>query len=119
MKRRSARTSPSLSQDQRLAWIHELLTGASESLPYRVAGIRLLLYAQSLVKIVTLPTSTINDSSTGMTITLGLHPTGVPESFDSLREHLNARPNLRAGVEPDSPGCSPAPPRDGTCTPTP
>jgi hypothetical protein len=29
---RLAKASPSLSQDQRLAWIHELLTGASESL---------------------------------------------------------------------------------------
>lgn len=109
MKRRSARTSPSLSQDQRLAWIHELLTGTSESLPYRVAGILLLLYAQPLVKIVTLPTSTINDSSTGMTITLGLHPTDVPEPFASLlREHLNARPNLRTGAGPDSPWLFPS-----------
>lgn len=30
--------SPSLTQDQRLAWLDELLTGTSESLPYRVAG---------------------------------------------------------------------------------
>ncbi len=40
IQNRSAKTSPSLSQDQRLAWIHELLTGSSESLPYRVAGMR-------------------------------------------------------------------------------
>jgi hypothetical protein len=53
VQHRSAKTSPSLSQDQRLAWIHELLTGTSESLPYRVAGMLLLLYAQPLVKLVT------------------------------------------------------------------
>ncbi len=46
IQHRSAKTSPALSQDQRLAWIHELLTGTSESLPYRVAGMLLLLYAQ-------------------------------------------------------------------------
>lgn len=40
---RPARSSPSLTQDQRLAWINELLTGSSESLPYRVAGLLLLL----------------------------------------------------------------------------
>lgn len=49
VQHRSAKTSPSLSQDQRLAWIHELLTGTSESLPHRVAGMLLLLYAQPLV----------------------------------------------------------------------
>jgi hypothetical protein len=54
-------SSPSLSQDQRLAWIHELLTGTSESLPYRVAGMLLLLYAQPLVKVVTFPTSIVDD----------------------------------------------------------
>jgi ectoine hydroxylase-related dioxygenase (phytanoyl-CoA dioxygenase family) len=38
IQHRSAKTSPALSQDQRLAWIHELLTGTSESLPYRWPG---------------------------------------------------------------------------------
>ncbi len=74
VQHRSAKTSPSLSQDQRLAWIHELLTGTSESLPYRVAGMLLLLYAQPLVKVVSLPTSVIDDSDTGMSIVLGRHP---------------------------------------------
>lgn len=78
VQHRSAKTSPSLSQDQRLAWIHELLTGTSESLPYRVAGMLLLLYAQPLVKVVTFPTSIINDTDAGMTITLGDHPSDVP-----------------------------------------
>lgn len=49
VQHRPAKTSPSLSQDQRIAWIHELLTGTSESLTYRVAGTLLLLYAQPLV----------------------------------------------------------------------
>jgi hypothetical protein len=61
VQHRSAKTSPSLSQDQRLAWIHELLTGTSESLPYRVAGMLLLLYAQPLVKLVTFSTNVIDD----------------------------------------------------------
>ena len=41
---------PWLTRDQRLAWIKELLTGDTESLPYRVAGTLVLLYAQPLVK---------------------------------------------------------------------
>ena len=43
-----AKTSRLLTQDQRLAWIKELLTGDTESLPYRVAGTLVLLYAQPL-----------------------------------------------------------------------
>ena len=111
VQHRSAKTSPSLSQDQRLAWIHELLTGTSESLPYRVAGMLLLLYAQPLVRVVTFPTSIIDDADadSGMGIVLGTHPTDVPERFASLvREHLAARPNLRTGAGPDSPWLFPS-----------
>ncbi len=43
-----AKTSRLLTQDQRLAWIKELLTGDTESLPYRVAGTLVLVYAQPL-----------------------------------------------------------------------
>lgn len=109
VQHRSAKSSPSLSQDQRLAWIHELLTGTSESRPYRVAGMLLLLYAQPLVKVVTFPTSIVDDSDTGMSITLGAHPTDVPEPFASLiREHLAARPNLRTGAGTESPWMFPS-----------
>lgn len=104
IQHRPAKTSPSLSQDQRLAWIHELLAGTSESLPYRVAGMLLLLYAQPLVKVVTFRTSVVDDGDAGMSITLGSHPTDVPEPFASLlREHLATRPNLRTGAGPESP----------------
>lgn len=109
VQHRSAKTSPSLSQDQRLAWIHELLTGTSDSLPYRVAGMLPLLYAQPLVKVVTLQTSVVDDAGTDMSITLGARPTDVPEPFASLvREHLAARPNLRTGSEPESPWLFPS-----------
>ncbi|KRF18373.1 recombinase XerD [Nocardioides sp. Soil796] len=109
VQHRSAKASPSLSQDQRLAWIQELLTGTSESLPYRVAGMLLLLYAQPLVKVVAFPASIVDDSDSGMTITLGTHPTDVPEPFATLiRTHLGARPNLRTGAGPDSPWLFPS-----------
>jgi hypothetical protein len=64
----------------------------------------LLLYAQPLVKVVTLPTGVVDDSDTGMSITLGAHPTDVPEPFAPLiRDHLAARPNLRTGAGTESP----------------
>lgn len=109
VQHRSAKSSPSLSQDQRIAWIHELLTGTSESLPYRVAGMLLLLYAQPLVKVVTFPTSIVDDSDSGMSIMLGTHPTDVPEPFASqIREHLASRPNLRTGAGSSSPWMFPS-----------
>lgn len=109
VQHRSAKSSPSLSQDQRLAWIHELLTGSSDSLPYRVAGMLLLLYAQPLVRVVTLPANSIDDAESGMSIVLGKHPTEVPEPFARLLgDHLAARPNLRTGAGPESPWLFPS-----------
>ncbi|MDO5738534.1 MAG: hypothetical protein Q4P07_00120 [Ornithinimicrobium sp.] len=109
IQHRTAKASPSLSQDQLLAWIHELLTGTSESLPYRVAGMLLLLYAQPLVKVVALPTSVVDDADSGMSIRLGTYPTDLPEPFASLiREHAPSRPNLRSGAGPNSPWLFPS-----------
>jgi hypothetical protein len=109
VEHRAARTSPSLTQDQRLAWINELLTGTSESLPYRVAGLLLLLYAQPLVKVVTLQISILDDHPTGMSILLGKRPTDVPEPFAQLlRDHIAHRPNLRTGAGADSPWLFPS-----------
>lgn len=69
----------------------------------------LLLYAQPLVKVVTFPTNIVDDGDSGVTITLGAHPTHVPEPFAShIREHLASRPNLRTGAGTDSPWMSPS-----------
>lgn len=53
---RQAKTTRSLTQEQRLAWLKELITGDAQSLPYRVAGTLLLLYAQRHVRVAALPT---------------------------------------------------------------
>ncbi|MFB0839509.1 hypothetical protein ACETK3_16025 [Arthrobacter sp. E44] len=87
----TAKTRPAITQDQRVAWLRELLTGTSESLPYRVAGILLLLYAQPLVRVAKLRTDAIetNESTGNMRITFGPHPVPISEPFaDLLREHL-------------------------------
>lgn len=102
----TAKTRPAITQDQRVAWLRELLTGTSESLPYRVAGILLLLYAQPLVRVAKLRTDAIetNESTGNMRITFGAHPVPIPEPFaDLLREHLKSRPNLRTGSDAQSP----------------
>ncbi|WP_246136447.1 recombinase XerD [Leekyejoonella antrihumi] len=93
---RPTRHSPCLTQEQRLAWLRELLADDREMLSYRVAGALLLLYAQPLVKIAALPTSTIEADEAHMTILLGQHPVPVLEPFDGLlRQHLAHRSNLR------------------------
>ena len=102
----TAKSRPTITQDQRIAWLRELLTGTSESLPYRVAGILLLLYAQPLVRVAKLRTDAveINETTGNMRITFGTHPTSVPGAFaDLLREHLANRPNLRTAAGTQSP----------------
>jgi hypothetical protein len=89
--------SRSLTQEQRLAWLRELLTGDSETLAYRVAGTLLLLFAQPLTRIAALPTSAIAITEHDVRISLGREPIPVPQPFaDMLVNHTGSRPNLRA-----------------------
>ena len=89
--------SRALTQQQRLAWLRELLDGDSESLAYRVAGILLLLFAQPLTKIAALRTSAITITDNDVRISLGQEPIPVPQPFaDMLINHTGSRPNLRA-----------------------
>jgi hypothetical protein len=94
---RQAPPSRSLTQQQRMAWLRELLTGDSETLPYRVAGTLLLLFAQPLTRIAALPTSAIATTDNDVQISLGREPIPVPQPFaDMLIKHTRSRPNLRA-----------------------
>jgi hypothetical protein len=98
---RQAKTVRVLTQDQRLEWIRELLSGDSESLPYRVAGALLLLYAQPLVKVASIPMNKVLSAPDGLSLDLGVTPSPVPEPFaELLKRHINSRPNLRtAGAD--------------------
>lgn len=102
----TAKARPALPQEQRLVWLRELLTGTSESLPYRVAGMLLLLYAQPLVRVAALRTDAINvnDTTDTITISFGTHPVPVPQPFaELLAQHLGNRPNLRTASGAESP----------------
>ena len=100
--------SRALTQDQRLAWLRELLDGDSESLAYRVAGILLLLFAQPLTKIAALQTSAITFAENDGRISLGKEPIPLPAPFaDMLAGYLDSRPNLRAQADSQpARGCS-------------
>jgi len=87
--------SRALTQQQRLAWLRELVDGDSESLAYRVAGILLLLFGQPLTRIAALPTSAITFTENDVRISLGQEPIPVPQPFaDMLGNHMASRPNL-------------------------
>jgi hypothetical protein len=93
---RQAKTSPVVTQEQRLGWLKELLSGDAESLPYRVAGTLLLLYAQPLTKIAALQATTVAQVDGETRIALGQEPIPVPEPFASQLNYLvRNRPNLR------------------------
>lgn len=101
-----AKSRPAITQEERLAWLREMLTGNSESPPYRVAGILLLLYAQPLVRVAALRSDAIsvNDTTGTLSVTLGTHPVPVPQPFaELLTQYLQNRPNLRTGSGTDSP----------------
>lgn len=100
---RSAKSVRLITQDERLLWLRELITGASESLPYRVAGVLLLLYAQPIVRIAELRTSQIIAAPEGLYLKLGIDPVPVPEPFAAmLRQYIGARANLRTTNGKDS-----------------
>ncbi|SKV34101.1 site-specific recombinase XerD [Mycobacteroides abscessus subsp. massiliense] len=107
---RVAKTTSTLTQEQRLHWLKELLAGASESLPYRVAGTLLLLYGQLPTRIAALTMESIVLTPEELRISLGTEPAPVPEPFASLiREHLANRPNLRtAGGTAETPWLFPS-----------
>jgi hypothetical protein len=98
LENQQAKSSRMLTQDQRLAWINELLTGNADLLPYRVAGALLLLYAQPPTKILALKTTAIDFTAHETQISLAAEPIPVTEPLAGmLLNHLNNRPNLRAG----------------------
>lgn len=93
---RQPKSVPLITQEQRIEWLRELLTGDSETLSCRIAGILLLLYAQPLVKVAALKTTAIVVTPHEMLLSLGMDPVTVPKPFDELlRAHLANRPNLR------------------------
>jgi hypothetical protein len=93
---RQAKTTPTITQEQRLGWLKGLLTGDIDTLPCGVAGTLLLLHAQPLTKIAALQTTAVARVDGETRIGLAKEPVPVPEPFASqLNYHLHNRPNLR------------------------
>jgi hypothetical protein len=102
---RSARTRPAIDEDHRLAMIRRCLTDEVETLPYRVAAILLLVYAQPLVRIAALRCDDlVIDIDTGRTyLRLGEPPSPIPEPFAAMLHALRGnRPNLNTRTKDSS-----------------
>ncbi|WP_106847995.1 recombinase XerD [Blastococcus sp. Marseille-P5729] len=106
---RTPKSSPTLTQQQRLGWINELLHGTSETIPYRTAGGLLLLYAQPITRIANLRLDDVLIHDNETTIRLGARPIPVPAPFDALlHQHLGNRPHQRTGGGQDNPWLFPS-----------
>jgi hypothetical protein len=96
MVHRQARSSRLLSQQERLTWLRACLVEDVDTLPYRVAGVLLLLYAQPLVRVAALRTEHVSTTAQGLLMHFGGDPVPLPEPFAGLmRAHLANRPNMR------------------------
>lgn len=84
--RRTANTTPMLTEEVRIQLIRSCLTSDTE-LRTKVAAILVLLYAQPISKIATLTRDDISRTDTHTMLNLGRQPAPVPAPFDQL---LNA-----------------------------
>lgn len=91
-----AGAQPPAPQSERLTWLRACLTEEADTLPYRVAGVLLLLYAQPLVRVAALRTDHVATTPQGLSMHFGGDPVPLPEPFAELmRTHLANRPNMR------------------------
>lgn len=101
---RQTRAGRLITQQDRLDWLRQCLTGQPETLPYRVAAVLLLLYAQPLVRVAAMRTEQIQVTPHETLVLLGKEPASVPEPFAQLlHTHLADRPNLRTANTDGSP----------------
>lgn len=96
LARRHARTTPTVTDEQRFDWLRRCLIGEADTLAYRVAGVLLLLYAQPLVRVAALRRDQIVATPAGPALLLGDEPVAIPHPFaELLEQHLGNLPHSR------------------------
>lgn len=97
---RTAKSSPMISQTQRLAHIATLIRPSAENLgAERIAALFLLLYGQSLSRISCMTLEQIDDTDGTLTVSFTGDRLGIPAPFDTLvRAHLSALPNTNTAA---------------------
>lgn len=101
---RSDRTRPILDQPERLRLLDLCFRPETAPLSVRIAGILVLLYAQSVTRISRLPLENVVEDGTTMTIIFGTAAAPLPPPVaDLIREHLAHRPNMATAANTVSP----------------
>jgi hypothetical protein len=97
---RTAKMTPVLGQQERLALLRELLDNdPPRPLPHRTAGLLLLLYAQPINRIAALRIDQLGQDEHGATITFDKQPVPIPEPFAAvITEHRHNRPNMNTAT---------------------
>lgn len=110
---RTARTTPVISQTQRLEHLRSLTASSAEIPPeVQVAALFLLLYGQPLTRIARMRLEQIHDADGRLTVTFADDRLEIPPPFDAtVRAHLNALPNTNTSTHRQntwlSPGAQP------------
>lgn len=100
---RIARTTPMLSNDQRITHLRKLLESSDIDLYICVAAVLLLLYAQPVTRICSIRMDEVSISVDGLEIRFGKDWVPVPEPFAELiREYASNRPNMNTASNPHS-----------------
>lgn len=93
---RQVRTHPKIGQNQRLEALRTLLLDADIALPWRIAGILVLLYGQPAERIARLEIQQVFVEDGDVRLRIAEDWLQVPEPFATLlREHLANRPNMQ------------------------
>ncbi|WP_143709982.1 phage integrase family protein [Kocuria flava] len=100
---------PVISEDQRWAWVAELLHTEELPLPARVSGLLVLLYGATLTRLVSLPREAVTLEDTTTWITLGTDPIQLPDKIGRLLRRLldTATPHVGEGSTWLFPGARP------------
>lgn len=101
---RTGRSTPMLSQDQRLALLRHFLHTQNEPPAYRLAAVLLLLYAQPVARIARLRLEDIGQADGSLALRFGDEPAPLPAPVAALlQHHLNGRPNINTASNAGSP----------------
>lgn len=99
---------PAISEDQRWAWVAELLHTEELPLPARVSGLLVLLYGATLTRLVSLDREAVTLEDTTTWITLGTDPIQLPDKIGRLlRRLLDTAPEVGEGRTWLFPGARP------------
>ncbi|MFR9769303.1 hypothetical protein [Nocardia sp. SC052] len=96
--RKSRQHTPPIDADQRWEIARNILHNNEIALPYRVAGLLVLLYAQPMATLVEMTVDRVMRSDDGVYVRLGTLPLHLPEPLDALMVRLIEEHSGKASI---------------------